>query len=74
MKLLLHKPSHLMHNTHNYKELWSAVGNACGCNSHRCISDFGPPFNYMDVINKFFFSIASHPDYKWQFLSHIDKF
>jgi hypothetical protein len=25
-------------NTHSSKELWFAIGNACGRNSHRCIS------------------------------------
>ena len=59
-------------NTHNSKELWSAIGNACGSNSRRCISDFGPPFDDMDAMNKFFASIASDPDYDRQhILSHV---
>ena len=59
-------------NTHNTKELWSAVDSACGSSRHKSISDLGPPFNDLNAINGFFASIASDPDYDRQHvLSHI---
>lgn len=50
------------------------MDNACDCNIvvGACISDFCPPFDDMDAMNKFFASVASDTDCDRQhILSHV---
>lgn len=59
-------------NTHNTKDLWSAVDRAGGNSTIRDISSYGPPFDNLDEMNGFFATIASDPNYdKQHVLSYI---